>query len=77
MSHKQNRLRFQKVVTRRTNNALRSLRLLRKCFVSPRYEYTDDEARSILVAIDETVKRLHVAVQFTKEEFSLTDTESA
>ena len=66
------RERFVRVCERRTLKVLKAMRLLRKCFDSPWYEFTDADVNKVRNAIGKEYARLEsVFPQEPEKEFSL------
>lgn len=65
--------RFKRIASRRVQEILNKLRLLKNCANRGNYYYTDEQARKIFIAIDDEWKK--VKIEFTKhkskKEFSL------
>lgn len=65
--------RFKKVASRRVQEILNKLRLLRNCANKANYSYTNEQVRKIISTIEEEWKK--VKIEFSKhkpkEEFSL------
>ena len=52
------RQRFKRTVERRTNKSLKALRLLSRCFERPWYQWTPEEAETVLTALREEIRRI-------------------
>lgn len=66
--------RFKRIATRRVQETLNKLRLLKNCANTSNYSYTDEQARKIINTIDDEWKK--VKMEFNKnkpkgEEFRL------
>lgn len=60
------RERFKKVAERRTNNIIKTLRLLGNCANKANYEYTNEEVKKIFSAIERELK--NTKSKFNNEE---------
>lgn len=63
------RQRFRRAAERRTNRALKALRLLSRCANRTSYEYTAREAEAILTAVERAVEECKS--HFDEEPFHL------
>jgi len=68
------RARFVRVCERRTRKAMKAIRLLSKCFLSPWYEYDRRDIEQVARVMDEEVARIHGTIANLDEPtFSLRD----
>ena len=65
--------RFKKIASRRVQEILNKLRLLRNCANKANYSYTEEQARKIVNTIDDEWKKvkLEFGKHKSKKEFSL------
>jgi hypothetical protein len=63
--------RFKKLAENRTNNVLRSLKILGNCANRSLYEYEDDEVRKIFRVINEKIEETKGKFKYVEKEFKL------
>jgi len=61
MSTQENRARFEKLAAARTNKAIKAIQLVANCANKRDYEYTDDEFKSIISALNSEMSILKAA----------------
>lgn len=67
------RERFKRLVQRRTNRVLKSLKILGNCADRSRYEYTKEDVERVFAAVDRRLNKTKVRFDLPtdKEEFKL------
>lgn len=71
-NQEQNRERFKRLATQRTNIVLQRLKVLGNCANRSAYDYTEDDVNKIFLEIERRVKETKSKFHFTKnKEFKL------
>jgi hypothetical protein len=71
-NQEQNKVRFKRLATQRTNTVLQKLKVLGNCSNRSAYEYTEEEVNKIFVEVERKVKETRAKFHFPKEkEFKL------
>lgn len=65
-SNETNRGRFKRLATLRTNEVLRSLKVLGNCANRSAYEYNEEDIRKIFLEIDRRVREIKAKFHFPK-----------
>lgn len=63
--------RFKKLAETRTNNVLKSLKILGNCANRSLYDYNDEEVRKIFRAINEKIEETKGKFKYSEKEFKL------
>lgn len=60
--------KFKQLASKRTNNVLKTLKVLGNCANASAYEYTEEEVKKIFRAIEEKLSETKARFKFKKKE---------